>query len=304
MSDTSAGADGFPLFVDDRHDLPLQLHYELDDRPLSVWAFRVYAHFVRRAGRNGRIYPTYKSIAETCFRSTFPDAKPETLRRRAMEAVKELEGQGLIRVHRSKAADGDNNPNTYFLTPRSAWHPLVQCTPPGAMHPPGATHPEVNQVQANQDSRKTHVISPDGEAHAPTPTEPDSEQEQPSPALSDSIQTAGKGSRQGKAASSEKVPGAAAALLALWNDHRGPLPRADVLTDTRAKALERLSTALGGEAPALFRDAVCEVALDPFWKERRYGLDNLLNKVPQKAEAYRARTQKASASPLARRRYD
>ena len=108
MNDTPDGTTGFPLFVDDRHDLPLQLHYELDDRPLSVWAFRVYAHFVRRGGKNGRIYPTYNSIAETCFRSTFPEAKPETLKRRAMEAVKELEGQGLVRVVRSRAADGDD----------------------------------------------------------------------------------------------------------------------------------------------------------------------------------------------------
>lgn len=149
MNDTQDRPEGF--LEDHRHDLPLQLHYELDDRPLSVWAFRVYAHFVRRAGRNGRIFPTYKSIAEKCFRPTFPDAKPETLKRRAMEAVKELEAQGLVRVVRSRAADGDNNPNVYHLTARSAWHPLVQCTPPGAMHPPSATHPEVNQVQANQD---------------------------------------------------------------------------------------------------------------------------------------------------------
>lgn len=155
----------------------------------------------------------------------------------------------------------------------------------------------------SETSLKTLVISPDGEAFSgPEPVSVSDAGETPD-ALTEPAQTTGKGRKRSHATDPRNVPGAAA-LLELWNEHRGPLPRADVLTDARAKALRKLSEGLGDDAPALFRDAVREVALDPFWREKRFGLDNLLSKVAQKAEAYRARTSAASSSPLNRRRYD
>lgn len=153
-------------------------------------------------------------------------------------------------------------------------------------------------------SIKTLVISPDGEARASLQNPGEATENSPSTPTGKNTKPSSRGSREGDTTSSEKVPGAAAALLALWNEHRGTLPRADVLTPARAKALAGVSKALGEQTPALFADAVREVALDPFWKERRYGLDNLLTKVPQKAEAYRARQERVAASPLNRRKYD
>lgn len=130
----------------------------------------------------------------------------------------------------------------------------------------------------------------------------ESGQEQTPHALSGSVETAGKGSRQDSATSSEKVPPGAAVLLALWNEHCGPLPKAEVMTKARAAALNALTKAFGDAAPSLLTDAAREVASDAFWKERRYGLDNLLRgKVPAKAEAWRARKQ---AAPVKRRTYD
>lgn len=107
--------------VDERDDLPIFIHSELDDLPLSVNAFRVYAHLVRRVGRNGKAWPSYKSIGEHCFRATIPDAQLSTLRRRAMEAVEELKRVGLISVEKRKDKDKGNTSNVYRLKPRAEW---------------------------------------------------------------------------------------------------------------------------------------------------------------------------------------
>ena len=87
-------------------------------------------------------------------------------------------------------------------------------------------------------------------------------------------------------------PGAAALLLEVWNAHRGVLPAADSITPGREKAAVRLMQVAGSleAACALLADAAREVAADPFWQDRRYGLDNLMpGKVVAKAEAQRAR---------------
>ncbi|UQN10405.1 helix-turn-helix domain-containing protein [Deinococcus sp. QL22] len=108
---------------DSRDDLPFQIHWELDDAPLSVWAFRVYAHLVRRAGKNGEIFPSYQSIGEACFRATNgPEASPLTLRNKAMLAMKELVTAGLvIKQNRSKKGMKEHDTNVYTLTPRRQW---------------------------------------------------------------------------------------------------------------------------------------------------------------------------------------
>lgn len=155
----------------------------------------------------------------------------------------------------------------------------------------------------SETSNKTHVISPNGEAREDGQAlQPDS----PTPALSPELRKkTGKAGSVDNATAFENVPPGAAALLSLWNEHCGPLPSVKVLTPPRVKALERLGQTFREEAADLFADAVREVARDPFWKERRYGLDNLLrDKVPAKAEAWRARKDRTDASPLARRRYD
>lgn len=108
---------------DARDDLPFQIHWELDEAPLSVDAFRVYAHFVRRAGRDGLVHPAYQSIGETCFRATMgATANPRSLRNRAMKAVRELEAIGLvIKKSRTKRGKAESDTNVYVLTPKRQW---------------------------------------------------------------------------------------------------------------------------------------------------------------------------------------
>ncbi|MDR6221454.1 hypothetical protein [Deinococcus soli (ex Cha et al. 2016)] len=108
---------------DARDDLPFQIHWELDDAPLSVDAFRVYAHFVRRAGRDGLVHPAYQSIGETCFRATMgATAHPRSLRNRAMKAVRELEAAGLvIKKTRTRLGKAESDTNVYVLTPKRQW---------------------------------------------------------------------------------------------------------------------------------------------------------------------------------------
>jgi hypothetical protein len=115
-------SEGFGL-EDDRDDLPFQIHHELDDVPLSVWAFRVYAHLVRRAGKDGKIFPSYQSIGEACFRATYgPSANPKSLRNKAMIAMKELITVGLVlKAERTRKGSKESDTNIYQLTPRRKW---------------------------------------------------------------------------------------------------------------------------------------------------------------------------------------
>jgi hypothetical protein len=109
------------IVVTDSRDVPIFLHSKLDDYGLTLWAFRVYAHLCRRAGVNGVAWPTYRSIGRTCFGSSFPTWQDDTLRRRAMEAVRELEEKKLIRVIRRANADGGSAPNIFEITRVSEW---------------------------------------------------------------------------------------------------------------------------------------------------------------------------------------
>ena len=81
---------------DDRDNLTLQIHSELDDFPLSAEAFRVYAHLVRRAGKSRKAWPSYQNIGETCFRASYPNAAKSTLKIKAIDAVRELVVHRLI----------------------------------------------------------------------------------------------------------------------------------------------------------------------------------------------------------------
>jgi hypothetical protein len=105
----------------DSRDLPIFIHSELDDLPLTAEAFRVYAHLARRAGKDNCAWPSYPTIGEQCFRPSYPAASTETLKRKAMAAVKELIAYGLIVRELRLADDGGNATNVYHLTPRHKW---------------------------------------------------------------------------------------------------------------------------------------------------------------------------------------
>ncbi|ULH16006.1 hypothetical protein MF271_05065 [Deinococcus sp. KNUC1210] len=80
-------------------------------------------------------------------------------------------------------------------------------------------------------------------------------------------------------------------LLTIWNDHRGNLPAAEVANAGREKAAKALLRQFGSTESALaaLEDATREVAQEEFWQGKGWGLDNLLPKVAQKAEAWRGR---------------
>lgn len=88
-----------------------------------------------------------------------------------------------------------------------------------------------------------------------------------------------------------KASPSAQRLMAVYNRHRRALPAAEALTPGREKALKRLLGQFGGpdSAAAALADATQEVAADEFWQGKGWGLDNLLPKIAQKAEAWRAR---------------
>lgn len=102
--------------LQDRRDIPVFIHRELDDLGLSAVAFRLYCHLARRAG-SGMAWPSYQSMGDHCYMG-----QAEAGRRRniAIEAMKELVERGLIKKVIRK--DGDvNETNLYYLTPRDEW---------------------------------------------------------------------------------------------------------------------------------------------------------------------------------------
>jgi len=109
----------------DNRQLPMQLDYELDDVPLSVWAARLYQHLVRVHGKDGCIMPSYLSMGEKCYRATLgPKAAPESLRRKAILAMNELIAAGLVvKKHRGKPGTfrSDSDTNAYRLLDKGQW---------------------------------------------------------------------------------------------------------------------------------------------------------------------------------------
>lgn len=104
----------------DGRDLPIFIHSELDDLGLTSQTFRVYAHLARRAGR-GEAFPSYNSIGEACFKPDLPKAKPDTWRRIAVAAVKDLVEKGLTVKETHRNDRGDAATNTFRLTSRLEW---------------------------------------------------------------------------------------------------------------------------------------------------------------------------------------
>lgn len=76
-----------------------------------------------------------------------------------------------------------------------------------------------------------------------------------------------------------------------WNEHRGMLPRVTVAKG-RKKFFDRLRRELGADALDLFRDAVKQVAQEPYYLEKGYGIGHLLSgdngKVLKWAEKWRS----------------
>lgn len=109
------------LHVDDDRKMPIFIHSEVDKFPLTLEEFRVYAHLARIAGKK-EFHASYASIAKACFRASYPTAKDDTLRRKAITAVEKLEQYGLIRKKVEKdVCTGVHKRNRYSLTDTDEW---------------------------------------------------------------------------------------------------------------------------------------------------------------------------------------
>jgi hypothetical protein len=130
MSDSKPNPRARPATAKRRDPIdlpPIFVHSEVDDLGLTTNAFRVYAHLARRAGKDNSAWPSYSTIGEHCFRASYPKAQEATLRRRAMEAVRELEERGLIEVEHRRRGDQGHTSNEYrLLTLRERRELLVQ----------------------------------------------------------------------------------------------------------------------------------------------------------------------------------
>lgn len=76
------------VVVQDVRDLGAFIPSNLDDFGLSVYAFRLYSHYARRAGRDGGIWTSNATAAEVCCMSE----------RQVARARSELVNHGLIKV--------------------------------------------------------------------------------------------------------------------------------------------------------------------------------------------------------------
>lgn len=99
---------------------------KLEKIPLTTDAYRVYCHLKMRSNLNtGKCFPSYSTIGECCFRGSYPDSPPDTVRKRAIAAIKELVSFNLVLKKERK-----NTSNIYVLTKSTQWKkkPLTATT--------------------------------------------------------------------------------------------------------------------------------------------------------------------------------
>lgn len=85
-----------------------------------------------------------------------------------------------------------------------------------------------------------------------------------------------KGIQKGKARDPNAVRAIDQPFVDAWNENRGPLPSVLSLDQGRRRHLDKLRAELGDEALEIFTDAVRQVAKEGFYRQKGYGLGNLL----------------------------
>ncbi|PSB01043.1 hypothetical protein C7B64_20425, partial [Merismopedia glauca CCAP 1448/3] len=71
-------------------------------------------------------------MGEKCFRGSYPDSKADSLRRKAINAVKELISWNLLSVESRSAGNGSQTSNLYCLTDDAVWHKSPSSPSPNA----------------------------------------------------------------------------------------------------------------------------------------------------------------------------
>jgi hypothetical protein len=139
--------------LQDRRDLPVFIHSELDDLPLSPNAFRLYCHLARRAG-SGTAWPSYQTMGDKCFSTESDNAG--TRRTWTIKAMKELVAFGLVKKELRSDEIKGNKSNVYYLTPRSEWTPSIGGIPGGLVS--GGYHPSIGGIPKGSPSEGSPVV--------------------------------------------------------------------------------------------------------------------------------------------------
>ena len=267
--------------VEDERNQPVFIHSELDDLGLDPYAFRVYARLARRvSGKQRRAYESVAEMAKGCRMSP----------RKVRDALRELETMRLVIREERKGET-----SVYRLTDHRAWKtstpaphaaptPARDATPPRHDVPPTpAPHAEDPGTTCRQ--RYSTEGNPLKE-EKPRAREATELAEVPSP-TGDTLSTRPHAKNAPKAPSRNNTD--AQRVVDAYNEHRGPLPAAQVLNRARETKIRALIRDLGSvdEAVAVMGIAAAEVATSEFYRENGYGLDTLLagQKVIGKAEA-------------------
>ncbi|MBX3139863.1 MAG: hypothetical protein KF875_03860 [Trueperaceae bacterium] len=87
---------------------------------------------------------------------------------------------------------------------------------------------------------------------------------------------AGKSIQKGKARDPNAVRAIDQPFVDAWNENRGPLPSVLSLDQGRRRHLDKLRAELGDEALDVFTDATKQLAREPFYRQKGYGLTQLL----------------------------
>lgn len=109
---------------------PIYIQHEIDDLQLTPDASRVLIHLSRRAGKDNLAFPSYLKIGRHCFSYVSkPNIKPDSLRRRAIRAVSELERKGLVKKEtRRNKETGSYSTNHYRIVTTEEFNEMLKET--------------------------------------------------------------------------------------------------------------------------------------------------------------------------------
>lgn len=127
------------IIVQDRSELGILVHYELDDAGLTPAEFRIYAHLARRAAKQGRAWPGRDSMAGVCCMS----------KRTVTRAIQSLEDYQMLAVTRAKGQR-----SIYVLTKRSSWVVPGLSTDPASFGTGATDAPVVVPNRATKSTKK------------------------------------------------------------------------------------------------------------------------------------------------------
>lgn len=113
------------------------------------------------------------------------------------------------------------------------------------------------------------------------PSSISAERQPPSPQLVEAeprreLSRSSKAIQKGKARDLNAVRAIDQPFVDAWNENRGPLPSVLSLDQGRRRHLDKLRAELGDEALDVFTDATKQLAREPFYRQKGYGLTQLL----------------------------